>query len=145
MKVPISWLKDFVEISIPLEELAHQLTMAGLEVEEIRYVGLPMPPDEVKSPVSPCSKPQTKITGIEWDPEKIVVGERYRKSGVSEGLLEEFFNRMRDKGVNIVTVGFLSPQFFYRFGFKIDERYGNLVKILKPEPDAITQPSLETI
>ena len=75
MKVPISWLKDFVEISIPLEELAHQLTMAGLEVEEIRYVGLPMPPDEVKSPVSPCSKPQTKITGIEWDPEKIVVGE----------------------------------------------------------------------
>ncbi len=43
MKVPISWLKDFVDIALPLDELAHRLTMAGLEVEEIHYVGLPMP------------------------------------------------------------------------------------------------------
>ena len=34
MKVPLSWLKDFVDISLPLEDLAHRLTMAGLEVEE---------------------------------------------------------------------------------------------------------------
>ena len=37
MLVPISWLKDFVEIDMPLEDLAHLLTMAGLEVEEIHY------------------------------------------------------------------------------------------------------------
>ncbi len=43
MKVPISWLKEYVEISLPIEELAYKLTVAGLEVEEIRYVGLPMP------------------------------------------------------------------------------------------------------
>ncbi len=43
MKIPFSWVKDYVEITIPLDELAHQLTMAGLEVEEIRFVGLPMP------------------------------------------------------------------------------------------------------
>ena len=64
MKVPISWLKDFVEIDIPIEELAHRLTLAGLEVEEILIVGLPMPPGD---------KHEFKISGLAWDPDKIVV------------------------------------------------------------------------
>lgn len=70
MKVPISWLKEFVDIDLPLETLAHQLTMAGLEVEEIRYVGLPMP----KSLSDPDARQEIKITGIEWEADKIVVG-----------------------------------------------------------------------
>ena len=37
MKVPISWLKDFVDIDLSIEDLAHRLTLAGLEVEEIRF------------------------------------------------------------------------------------------------------------
>jgi len=64
MKVPISWLKDFVDITLPIEELAHRLTIAGLEVEEIRYVGLPKPEGQQ----------QYKITGFSWEPDKIVVG-----------------------------------------------------------------------
>ncbi len=43
MQVPVSWLKDFVDISIPLDELAEKLTFAGLEVEDIEYIGLPSP------------------------------------------------------------------------------------------------------
>ncbi len=39
MKVPISWLKDYVDIVIPLEELAQKLTMAGFEVAEIITIG----------------------------------------------------------------------------------------------------------
>ena len=66
MKVPISWLKEYVEISLSIEELAFKLTLAGLEVEEIRYVGLPMPEEKEQ---------ETKITGITWGPEEIVVGE----------------------------------------------------------------------
>ena len=47
MKVPISWLKDYVDIDgIPIEELAHKLTMAGLEVEEIHFIGLEPPPGD---------------------------------------------------------------------------------------------------
>jgi N-acetylglutamate synthase-like GNAT family acetyltransferase len=65
--------------------------------------------------------------------EKVVVDERYRKKGLSEGLLHEFFNRLISQGVKNVTVGFLRPQYFYRFGFKIDERYGNMVKELDTE------------
>lgn len=64
MKVPVSWLKEFVDIDLPLEELAHKLTLAGLEVEEIHYVGLPMPE----------GKQAFKITGFSWEPDKIVVG-----------------------------------------------------------------------
>jgi phenylalanyl-tRNA synthetase beta chain len=39
MKVPLSWLKDYVDITMPPEELADALTMAGLEVEAIEYIG----------------------------------------------------------------------------------------------------------
>ena len=35
MKVPISWLKDLVDINQPVEELADLLSMAGFEVESI--------------------------------------------------------------------------------------------------------------
>ena len=72
MKAPISWLKDFVDITLPIEELAHKLTMAGLEVEEICFVGLPMPKDQGEAG-SQTRRQETKISGIEWDPEKIVV------------------------------------------------------------------------
>lgn len=40
MKVPLSWLREFVEIELSPEELAHRITLAGLEVSEIQYVGL---------------------------------------------------------------------------------------------------------
>jgi len=70
MKVPISWLKDFVEISLPVDELARRLTMAGLEVEEIQYIGLPMP-GKASGNQSPH---ETKISGLSWAPDKIVVG-----------------------------------------------------------------------
>ena len=74
MKVPVSWLKDFVDIKIPLEELAHRLTMAGLEVEEIRYVGLPKPTGRIEGRPGAHLRYETKISGLTWDPEKIVVG-----------------------------------------------------------------------
>src|SRR5512141_6705 len=63
MRVPISWLKDFVDIDLPIPELAHLMTMAGLEVEEVRYVGLPMSTEGTDA----------KVTGLQWDPEKLVV------------------------------------------------------------------------
>lgn len=66
MKAPLSWLKDFVEIDLPVARLAHLLTMAGMEVEEIRVIGLPLP-----EPGSTTAH----VSGFEWDREKIVVAE----------------------------------------------------------------------
>jgi phenylalanyl-tRNA synthetase beta chain len=39
MKVPISWLRDYVDITIPLEELVERLTLAGLEVAAVEAIG----------------------------------------------------------------------------------------------------------
>lgn len=39
MRVPLSWLKEYVEITLPVEELADRLTLAGLEVEQIERIG----------------------------------------------------------------------------------------------------------
>jgi phenylalanyl-tRNA synthetase beta chain len=39
MKVPLSWLREFVEITLPLDELVHRLNMSGTEVEDVVDVG----------------------------------------------------------------------------------------------------------
>lgn len=38
MLVSLKWLKDYVDIEITPEELAHRLTMSGLEVEDIKTI-----------------------------------------------------------------------------------------------------------
>lgn len=62
--------------------------------------------------------------------EKIVVANRYRRKGISEGLMNELFNRMKAKNIKYVTTGFFRPEYFYRFGFKIERKYSGLVKEL---------------
>ena len=66
MKVPVSWLQDYVDITLPIEELARLLTVSGLEVDEIHYVGWQLPAE---------NKYGFKINGISWDKDKIVVAE----------------------------------------------------------------------
>ena len=51
MKVPISWLKNYVAVDLPADELAHRLTMAGNEVGDVERLG------------------------ADWDSERLVVGE----------------------------------------------------------------------
>src|SRR5512146_2734991 len=70
MKIPITWLKDFINLDgLSVEDIAHQLTLAGLEVDEIHYVGLPMPAGDDQQPH------EFKTSGIGWDRDKIVVAE----------------------------------------------------------------------
>src|SRR4030042_4509700 len=51
MRIPLSWLEDYVKIDLPLEELCERLTLGGLEVASVDRIG------------------------EEWDPDKIVVGQ----------------------------------------------------------------------
>jgi len=39
MRVPVSWLKELVEVTLPTPDLARRLTMAGLEVSAIEHIG----------------------------------------------------------------------------------------------------------
>jgi len=67
MKVPLTWLKDYVNIDdLDLEELAKLMTMVGLEIEEIRLVGLAKPPGE---------KHEFKYTGLSWPADKFIVAQ----------------------------------------------------------------------
>jgi phenylalanyl-tRNA synthetase beta chain len=75
MKVPLSWLSEFVNIDgLSVEEIAKKLTLAGLEVDEIRYVGWPMPEDAAQGMHSSI-RHEFKTSGISWDKEKLVVAE----------------------------------------------------------------------
>ncbi len=66
MKLVLSWLKEYVDIDIPIEDLARTMTMIGLEVEEIQLIGLPKPQSDHLENV---------YTGLTWEPDKIVVAE----------------------------------------------------------------------
>ena len=67
MKLPLSWLQDFVDISgLEAVEIARLLTMAGMEVEDITFAGLPLPSRDDHG---------FKFSGLAWDKEKIVVAE----------------------------------------------------------------------
>ena len=70
MKLPISWLKDYIDLDgLSVEEIARRLTLAGLEVDEIKYAGLPMPTYQGSE------RHEFKTSGIGWDRDKIVVAE----------------------------------------------------------------------
>jgi phenylalanyl-tRNA synthetase beta chain len=61
MKVPLSWLKEYVNLDgLSVEELAEGLTSAGLEVGGIEYIGVPGP---------------ARADHLVWDRDTIRVGE----------------------------------------------------------------------
>ena len=66
MKLVLSWLKEYVDIDVSIEDLARTLTMIGLEVEEIQLIGLPKPQSDHLENV---------YAGLTWEPDKIVVAE----------------------------------------------------------------------
>ncbi len=51
MRAPLGWIKEFVDITMPVEALAERMTLAGMEVNEIEHLG------------------------GEWDRDKIVIGQ----------------------------------------------------------------------
>ncbi len=75
MKLPLSWLKDYIDLEgLSVEDIARKLTLAGMEVDEIKYAGLPMP-DSSASGMHSSERHEFKTSGIGWDRDKIVVAE----------------------------------------------------------------------
>ncbi len=72
MRVPLTWLRDYVAITDTPEDLASRLTFAGLEVEDIEYVGLaPAGLPIAGLPAAGRSGPPAR--GLAWDPATIVI------------------------------------------------------------------------
>jgi phenylalanyl-tRNA synthetase beta chain len=68
MLIPLSWLKDYIDLDLPVEEVARALTMAGLEVDSIKLIGLPMPE-------SADGLREFRMDGLPWSREHFVVAE----------------------------------------------------------------------
>ncbi len=65
MKVPLSWLREYVDVPLPVAQLAERLTLAGLEVSGLRVLGLPIPEG---------LRVKEEDTGPVWQRDKIVIG-----------------------------------------------------------------------
>ncbi len=63
MKVPLSWLRDYVELTLPTSQLIERLTLAGLEVAGVRLLGVPAPEGLPAKGVE---------AGPAWAPDKIL-------------------------------------------------------------------------
>ncbi|MGE5264907.1 MAG: phenylalanine--tRNA ligase subunit beta [Acidobacteriota bacterium] len=74
MRVPLSWLRDYVEITISAEELAEQLTLGGLEVEQVEYIGVARP-DGQRAGHATGAPESGERPELAWDPARIFVGQ----------------------------------------------------------------------
>ncbi len=66
MKVPLSWLREYVDIAIPVADLVERLTLAGLEVAGVQLFGV-APPEGLHV--------KEEELGPVWDRDKIVVAQ----------------------------------------------------------------------
>ena len=66
MRVPLSWLREYVDIDLPVDRLVELLTNAGLEVESVTTIGRPG-------------------AELEWDRERIVLRRRSNNTQTPTG------------------------------------------------------------
>jgi phenylalanyl-tRNA synthetase beta chain len=66
MKIPLSWLRDYVALPDNVAELVERLTLAGLEVGGVRLLGLPAPEG---------LRVKAEEAGPVWDRDKVFVAE----------------------------------------------------------------------
>lgn len=66
MKIPLHWLRDYVEVAVAPAQLIERLTLAGLEVAGVRVLGLPIPEGV---------RVKAEDRGPVWDRDKIVIAQ----------------------------------------------------------------------
>ncbi|MEI7688325.1 MAG: hypothetical protein WCL32_25240, partial [Planctomycetota bacterium] len=66
MKIPLRWLRDYVDVTLPDAELIQRLTFAGLEVASTKVYGLPIPEGV---------RVKAEDRGPVWDRDKIVIAQ----------------------------------------------------------------------
>jgi phenylalanyl-tRNA synthetase beta chain len=66
MKVPLKWLDDYVGRNLPVPQLIERLTLAGLEVSNVRVIGMPVPEG---------LRVRAEDVGPVWDTKKIVTAQ----------------------------------------------------------------------
>jgi long-chain acyl-CoA synthetase len=67
----------------------------------------------------------------------VVVTQPLKGGGIGTALLEDFCVRMASRGAKVVKTHFFLRQFCLPRGFRVDRRWGGLVRFLVPFPDAV--------
>jgi long-chain acyl-CoA synthetase len=60
--------------------------------------------------------------------EKVVVGRKQRSKGIADGMMRDFFRRLRARGITAVETGYFQPDYLKRFGFRTDPSSGGLIR-----------------
>jgi hypothetical protein len=60
----------------------------------------------------------------------IVVASAHQRSGLAGAMIEDFCGRMAQAGVHVVLAPFYLPELFLRAGFKVDKRWGAMVRFV---------------
>jgi phenylalanyl-tRNA synthetase beta chain len=89
MRAPLSWLKDFVDIAIPLDTLVDRMTMAGLEVGGVEHIGADWQRDklfvgEVMDVIAHPHADRLVLATVAYgqgDPQTVVIGAPNLKPG----------------------------------------------------------------
>ena len=65
--------------------------------------------------------------------EGTVVAAALKERGIGTALIEDFCNRMESQSIHVIIAHFFLRHFYLKLGFKVDKRWGALVKFLTPE------------
>jgi predicted GNAT family acetyltransferase len=84
---------------------------------------------------------ETVIGGLFYKPlgpervhmEKLVVSRKQRGKGMADGLMREFFRRMKARGIKAVETGYFQPEYLKRFSFRTEPSSGGLVRDIEAE------------
>lgn len=114
MRVPVSWLKEYVEINLPVDELAERLTLAGLEVAGLEPIGDWWDPQTLVTGQVVAVKPHPNadrlvLVDVEHgvaEPQQVVTGApnlfQYRGQSVAEGNLPVIKVAFARRGATLV-------------------------------------------
>ena len=78
MWVPMDWLEEWIDVPVPVSELAERFTMAGLEVDSIERIGPDLSAILIGEVVSCESHPNAdrlSVCGVDLGDEELETGD----------------------------------------------------------------------
>jgi hypothetical protein len=108
-------LRLFLDVGLPVKAATGQLYYVVLNREDQIVAGI-------------CYRqPESTVAHLDG----LVRARSLKGRGLSSELLEDFCSRMTTRGVRVVSTHFVSQEFFGAHGFRVDRRWGGLVRFLK--------------
>ncbi len=119
MKITRSWLEDYVDISVKTEELCHELTMAGLEVDEVTKIDND---DLIDIDLTPNRSDCLSVFGVSR--ELNIINKKYKKKSIKNKNISHEFCEIADINFTIQDKK-ICPRYNYIYLRNISSSYAN--------------------